>query len=112
MIKFNHSAHIRLWDWLSKNPDKMKKDWPEWEENGGEEIEHAQSYCFACDYAASKNDGVNCDCDYCPLVWPDGFGCTDAGNLFDYWYWAYGNEKSALAKQIRDLPIKEGVECE
>ena len=117
MIKFNHSAHIRLWDWLSKNPDKGKSLWPKWKENGGN-VTPVQSYCFACDYDDKKSDesndnGKNGWCPYCPLVWPYDKDCDNEKGLFRRWCNAPDNddEKHFLAEQIRDLPVKEGVEC-
>jgi len=104
-----------LWDWLSKNPDKRKKDWAEWQENGGN-VEHAQSYCFACGYASENSDydpddddGTK-DCDLCPLVWPNGINCMGYGLYEKYWN-ATNIAKPPLAEQIRDLPVKDGVEC-
>ena len=29
-IKFDHTNHKKLWNWLAENPDKEKSDWPEW----------------------------------------------------------------------------------
>ena len=117
MIKFNHSAHIKLWDWLSKNPSKGKSSWPKWKENGGN-VTHVQNYCFACDYDDKKSDesndnGENGWCPYCPLVWPYDKDCDNENGLFLRWCSTPGNdnEKQFLAEQIRDLPVKEGVEC-
>lgn len=106
-MKFNHSAHIRLWDWLSKNPDKRKKDWPEWQANGGN-VARVSGDCFACEYTMKCN---YCSCSNCPLIWPNNISCNRLGGLFIRWNGAVGNEKQALAEQIRDLPVKEGVEC-
>jgi len=120
MTKFNHSAHIRLWDWLSKNPghEKFKRNWPEWEERGGS-VKHVTSHCFACEYALKHTDygdtvyggeAISC-CDNCPLLWPNGISCINHG-LHEKYCNATKIEKSALAEQIRDLPVKDGIECE
>ena len=49
MIKFNHTGHKKIWDWLSKNPDKTKYDWEGWKHNGGQ-YEVSENFCFACEY--------------------------------------------------------------
>lgn len=64
------------------------------------------------------NDGDdNCDC--CPLVWPDDVKCDDmkdgtaAFSLYEEWVIEPDLQfKSKLAAQIRDLPVRDGVECE
>lgn len=114
MAKFNHTAHKELWDWLAKNPDKNKYDWPGWGFNGGKHV--ATRGCFACKYVVyrygwDKKD----DCENCPLVWPNDIYCDE--NSDESLYGAWRNEtdlkkRSELARQIRDLPVWEGVECE
>ncbi len=117
MIKFNHTGHKKIWDWLSKNPDKTKYDWEGWKHNGGQ-YEVSENFCFACEYDCENNDGDdNCDC--CPLVWPDDVKCDDmkdgtaAFSLYEEWVIEPDLQfKSKLAAQIRDLPVRDGVECE
>ena len=70
------------------------------------------------EYDCENNDGDdNCDC--CPLVWPDDVKCddmkdgTDAFSLYEEWVIEPDLQfKSKLAAQIRDLPVRDGVECE
>lgn len=90
--------HYELWDWLSKNPDKQKWEWEEFDN-----IELIDLYCFACQFVvevAALNDCLN-DCDFCPLGRENiGCGC----GLFNHWedcevlQW-----RTELAEQIRDL---------
>ena len=64
-------------------------------------------------------DGLACS--YCPLQWPDGQGCKvdlydDDEIVNQYLLWIDLDEDSdvdmvrQLAEEIRDLPVKEGVE--
>lgn len=110
MTKFNHTGHKELWDWLAEHPNKEKFDWPEWLANGGC-YTNPGAFCFACGYANKK--GRVC-CGNCPLVWPNDEKCSsDSASLYAQWgnevYW---EKRSELARQIRDLPVWEGVECE
>lgn len=110
MAKFNHTAHKELWDWLVRNPDKQKSDWEGWNFNGGK-YEGIAWGCFACKYD-------NCNgCKYCPLVWPNDMICSKASEFERSLFQDWDNEtdlkkRSELARQIRDLPVREGVECE
>lgn len=108
---FNHTGHKELWDWLAQNPDKHKCDWPGWVYNGGEHI--ATGGCFACEYVYSHGIG---DCENCPLVWPNDVRCDDITPYGSSLYYKWDDEKdlkkrSELARQIRDLPVRKGVEC-
>ena len=121
-MTFNHVAHKRLWDWLSRNPLKRKGDWPEWLKNGGVYIDSGNE-CFACESCV--------DCSRCPLAWPNGHcyervveGKTLNG-LFKHWHvlneisrnhynrgffdlaWESIPELIQLARRIRDLPLAE-----
>ena len=121
-MTFNHVAHKRLWDWLSRNPLKRKGDWPEWLKNGGVYIDSGNE-CFACESCG--------DCSRCPLVWPGGHceeqvvdGKTLQG-LFKRWHmitemscgYIYRGfveqakenipELIQLARRIRDLPLAQ-----
>lgn len=115
MAVFNHTAHVALWDWLSENPDKQEKEWPEWAWNGGEYYDAPTPFnnkCFCCMYV----DYLNESCNACPLVWPHDRKCGESNDygigLFDEWHSeADPQRRSELAAQIRDLPVREGVEC-
>lgn len=106
--------HRELWGWLAENPNRSKADWPRWECNGGD-VEHLHSECFACEYVNGQVDPAMCG--VCPLVWPGGMcqitGQTspsedDDSGLFDRWNLEDDtDERAKLAKQIRDLPVRE-----
>lgn len=101
--------HRKMWDWLAKNPQKAKVDWPRWEENGGD-IARADFFCFLCEYTEQN------PC--CILVWPEfkrrthSVLCTN-----DYGQGLFGKwdattdlvERKRLAERIRDLPINPEV---
>jgi hypothetical protein len=95
-------AHRLLWDWLAKHPDMEKCHWPGWRGNGGV-YKFAVSYCFACEWGGEKG------CHGCLLVWPDrGFCNVYNEDLFLLWSTeANPTKRAALARQIRDLPVRE-----
>ena len=96
--------HRELWDWLSKNPKKEKWEWPGWE-NFDEHWTRRNMFCFAC-------AGSDC-CDACLIDWP-GVDCCNAEEdddkgLFSLWDRCKNNsERTRLAEQIRDLPVRSG----
>ena len=106
---FFHTAHKALWNWLSKNPEMTKDNWPGWGFNGGK-VAHVKSSCFACGYFGLKLRAD--DCEVCPLLWGERH-CSNG--LYRDWEDAMGIEQyevvSKLAAQIRDLPVREGVVC-
>ena len=108
-IMFDHQAHVDMWDWLSKNPDKQKLDWPGWKD-----IPVKPMYsCMACGFAAriSPTGSIYPNrCKYCPLEWPDGGLCADTTEqaLHDRWFETENlEERAELAARIRDLPLRE-----
>lgn len=109
-MKFNHTAHKALWNWLAENPHMEKEDWPGWEENGGHFS--AWSDCFACDYDIDSPLAL---CGACPLDW-GVFSHTYCCKSAAYGQWCdeeLGTKlRSDLARQIANLPVKPGVECE
>jgi hypothetical protein len=106
---FDHTNHRKLWLWLADNPKMEKWDWPEWEKNGGN-ILFQLFYCFACEFDDSR---LTCNC---PLIWPDNcdeyelMDCLGYGGLYEKWDASEDNqERSQLALQIANLPVKPGV---
>lgn len=108
--------HWRLWDWLAKNPNRPKQDWPEWDNY------IVLNWCFACDCAHDAADSSDLFCSYCPLHWPTY--CTTDKLLYSiyistvcgpcsafgspYITWALEENlfmKSVYARMIRDLPL-------
>jgi len=106
MKKFNHTAHKELWDWLARNPDKGKEDWPGWKETAMVEAE-----CFACQYVTDNFADTLCS-GVCPLIWEN----TKYSCMQSYYYeWTecfIPEDRAVLAAKIRDLPLREGVNCE
>jgi hypothetical protein len=106
---FDHTNHTKLWMWLSENPKKKKEDWPKWKTNYGT-IESVHNDCFACEY-----DESFFHCNGCPLVWPDNKNinaddCMGLEGLFFRWDTSKDNhERSKLALQIANLPVRHGV---
>lgn len=110
-MKFNHTAHKELWNWLAENPHLFKDDWHGWSWKGGE-YDGQVNECFACEYCGCCFVGEEC-----PLIWPlneEGDPCCIRGGLFDQWvnFPRCSQERSSLARQIANLPVKPGVECE
>ena len=109
-MKFNHTAHKELWTWLADNPEKGKGEWPGWENNGGK-YPNTSNDCFACEYD-NKIDWPACDS--CPLIWETTY-CQPYNSLFTKWQSAFFNNNhkscSEFARQIANLPVREGVEC-
>lgn len=132
MPVFNHTAHKKLWEYLAECQNFAKRA-------AIEELKLPMPRyfaCYACDYAAGvyveKNkidtfqmylDIEGLACEFCPLQWPKGQTCrTDITFLEDdeivnqYLLWIDLDEDSdvdmvrQLAEEIRDLPVKEGVE--
>ena len=101
---FNHTAHKKLWTWLSENPEMDKEDWPEWEINGGKYYE-VSNLCFACEFDL---DSTCCDC---PLIWPYEY-CTRQHGLYRRWIsiGISSEERTSLALQIANLPVRDGIE--
>lgn len=126
-MKFNYTAHKKLWNWLAENTDKSKHDWPEWKENGGK-YEPSLSDCFACDYAEDRAGEECLDSDLicllCPLkewredaenqfVANDDLSCDPCmRSYYNQWRKADEKERKEFAEKIRDLEVAEGVEYE
>lgn len=104
-VKFYHTLHKDMWNYLYENPNKNKKDWPRWKRNGGD-IKIVIGNCFACKYDYKFNG----TCDHCPFNIDINKTCLN--DL--YIEWCHNNnleKRKQLAKQIRDFPIKKGIKC-
>lgn len=104
-IKFYHTLHKDMWNYLYENPNKDKKDWPRWVINGGD-IKIVNGNCFACEYDYKFND----ICNHCPF--DIGIGDYCLKGLYRKWILSNDlEERKQLAKQIRDFPVKKGIKC-
>lgn len=119
-----------MWEWMARTGATYKELWPGWETQGGQ-YEGCMNYCFACDYVEHNS------CQDCPLALPEGHkqGHSCLGGLFNKWATfadvvktmnRWGNIVSIdddykefydkalymlkkTAKQISELPVKNGV---
>ncbi len=109
-ITFDHTNHIKLWQWLADNPTKDKCDWPEWSVNGGK-VKHIYNDCFSCEYSVSiitASGDAQHMCKYCPFGKYCAFTCMDGL----YKKWANTKDmhyKIELAERIRDFPIRKDI---
>ena len=108
-VKEAYKLHWELWNWLSKNSERQKWDWPRWKSNNGY-VEDCHNDCFACEI--NKLTEANCDSN-CIYDWP-GCGCMIAAEneevdkgLFKIWCEISGTERTKLAIQIRNLKLSE-----
>jgi len=106
-IKKNiHAAHKRLYYWCAENPDKDKRDWPEWsywetlESAAQDNPNTAFNHCFAC--AAAIYDCTNCPIDWNSLrIVP----CLSLNSFYQkYRNSTNAKNKSALARVMAELP--------
>lgn len=109
-----HEYHKRLWDWLAKNPEYEKYDWPEWISKGGK-VPDVVSDCFACTYdeIIFERNGDFSDCKYCPITWKGIRMINGTIKPFcnnspsEFWRWRQTTdpvERTRLAEIIRDMP--------
>lgn len=124
MLTFDLTKHRALWNWLADNPGSLKTEWPGWDEieDWDDEI-YPDNNCFACEYKKLKlmeECGTHYEilpetCSvHCPLLWPEGCTCCAKRSLFRVWTNAIVKKDyetaSNLARQIAELPVREGVE--
>jgi len=107
-VIFHHDLYIKMWDWLAKNPDCDKHEWPEW----GKVIEKygkISNLCFACHADTEFCDITNEPlCSNCPFGNYTDFHCMD--RLFTYWRQSTGRQRTYYAEKIRDYPLSNGWE--
>ena len=97
-------GHRELWDWLHKNPEYEKEDWPGWWETYNDY--NCMNECFFCEYWSEHGKGREHACEEeCIADWGEDGDCI---SLFDAWSFEESEEKRAeYAKRMRDIPIKE-----
>ena len=104
-MKFQHTKHVMLWDWMMKQWDAyvINRDLPVIKMQYAKDISGDGIPCYACDYCGGS-------CRACPLKAMKCCGPTSLyGKLFNAQTKA---EWVRLCKAIRDRKVKEGVECE
>lgn len=122
-IKFNLTAHKKLWNWLSENPGKLKREY--FEEC---DVDYVYLGCYACDfsckikhyiednygdeirvYVDSRNVG---NCIACPHNCVYDEECLNGA--WDAWVGSLDRGKEALnskyAREIRDFPLRTDIE--
>lgn len=122
-VKFNLTAHRKLWEFLARYPviyedDNLrlikKEDY--FLDIKPEEYDKVLSNCYACDYVNKKNNNDKTECEECPLIWNKDnseFPCYDPNgdNLYGRWIKEIDPlVKSEIAFEIANLPVKKGVE--
>lgn len=101
-----HEKHRALWDWLAKNPEKLKSQAPENLTIGWD----VDTMCFAC-VAADRRGRSEEGCLHCPIIWvedEDG-DCGSRGSPFLDWelarpYTEKGRRiRAEAAAKVRDM---------
>lgn len=102
-VALMRECHTRLWDWLYKNPECHKEQWPGWDykEPGYFGGQHIFGCCFMC--------AAHTDCSICPLF-DDALPCAM------YFKWSTSKStkiRQRLANCIRDSwnATEEGTEA-
>ena len=99
-----------LWDWLAKNPNREKGDWPGWKINGGK-CDTAPSECFACEYRfTTSSDYCYEDCIVPCFRYKIG-GCENTKSPFVKWQSIWNTSKKyarIIANSAYDEYVKLG----
>ena len=122
-IKFNLTAHKKLWNWLAKNPGKLKLQY--FEELG---VDYVYLGCYACDFARKVKHYIedNYDdeiivyvnsrdirsCIACPHNCVYAYECLNG--IWGAWCDNLHKGEEALisnyAREIRDFPLRTDIE--
>jgi hypothetical protein len=89
----NHEA---LWNWLAKNPNSTKYDWPGFATMRKLGIAYADAACFLCE---DLNKGIIESCKLCPLHRCATTAC-DGSNVYSKYAHAKGTTRIKLALLI------------
>lgn len=102
-LKENHEA---LWDFLAKNPDKEKGDWPGWnflDQDLADEVQVVYSSCFACYECEGK-------CQHCKVRAKIGNCKQDSDCIYDKYVEASEEYKiNGLTKDEEDVARYAGI---
>ena len=103
--------HYELWDWLSHNPSKDKKQWPGFYDEKGNANELYwmmcyNAFCFACYIGEQINmdGGTGSACRNCPL---EREACLNPRSYYYKWEWGSKTTRSKYARLIRDSWTRE-----
>lgn len=94
--------HQAIWDYAIEHGEKPETPY--------------NSNCAACNYAKMLSQFGDEYCSRCPIVWPRIptsvyiNRCFSTGGPYSKWRNSTGEEKTELARQIRDLPFKYELE--
>ena len=105
-MKFQYTKHKAKWDSIIKHLEKGVKQYEELRDLEhvccGEDDDNLINHSYACTYARF--------CEMCPL----DFDGSDCPSQVVSWAYDEGNFEYAIkiAKIIRDLPVKEGIDYE
>ena len=129
-VVFPYKDHKAMWDILSKWKGKysldetkvmeatIKKKRDTLKQLGYKSF--IPGSCLACDANATfiinnmkkktVRDAYNCDS--CPIDWTNSLGVPvrTCHQIYEMWENRNGKQKQELAKMIRDMPLKEGIE--
>lgn len=104
MLSFEelHARHVKLWEFLARNPDKGKNDIPD------ELLAGSDFYrCFACVAVGRTGEGKEDTkpCTRCPIDW-NGKRCISPRAEYQLWWQSLGSDAAKTkryAEKIRDM---------
>jgi len=117
MKTFHHTAHKKMWDWLSNNPNASKEAYLRSFDSSNANIING---CYAC-----SAGWINHDSCACPLLWGHDYcewedeNCPEIAapheGLYARWCYLdpkYTTDRAQIARQIRDLPLNPDFDGE
>ena len=93
----NKENHYALWNWLSENPGKEKRDWPGFKTMERLGIKIQPNRCFMC-----VDFSCNSGCRGCPYVLKFKFQCFNGGPYLGLGRSMDSRGNADRKKQIRD----------
>jgi len=102
--------HFKLWDWLTKNPDKNTWDWPGWKDKDNKEYFPIPGnfLCLYYGYFRSISSYYLVGCYDCILARTYHRSCCADDSIHYKWKYEKNiNKRIKYAKLIRDVVKKE-----
>jgi hypothetical protein len=92
-------CHEGLWNWLAKNPDKRKGDWPGWKTIKKYEIKlkNSRAECFACEVGNHTERGF-CTCPVSFGIFTKSNPCLENKSYYMQWFDCRGIDNEARSK--------------